>query len=82
MLPGEQFDESRLAKPEDFSMLDDDDFSMLELERQMDADLAALKAEVKQEKAKAKTGSAPKKPAPAAAEPAASSNHEPTQSKP
>jgi len=52
MLPGQQFDESRLAKPGDFDALaeDEDPAALLALERQMDADLAALKVEVKAER--------------------------------
>ena len=56
MLPGQDFDESRLVKPGDWDKLaaaDDDDDDLQELEAQMEADFAALKAEVTAEKARA-----------------------------
>ena len=53
MLPGEKFDEARLVKPEEWDRLaDNDDTGLEELEAQMEADFAALKAEVTAEKAK------------------------------
>ena len=63
MLPGEKFDEARLVKPEEWDRLaDNDDTGLEELEAQMEADFAALKAEVTAEKAKAGAKSKVAKP--------------------
>ena len=49
MMPGEDFDESRLVQPGEWDEVDDDDETVLaELDARMEADLAAIKEEVKQ----------------------------------
>ena len=78
MLPGQEFDESRLVKPGEWDSLaggdEDDDAAMAELEQRMNAEMLKIKQEVKAERGSAelKQPVASSKAVAAAAPPASS----------